>query len=165
MSISHEIALRWMSQGPTDDESTLGQVMTWCHQAPSWWHQAITWTCVEPDLCCVTRPQWVKRANRHNTILLHEKLYMQSKTNHTTVKCLYNACRCPNVSRSTRSNWAYGVKVWNHHAITDDMGDDTCFQTCNPTWWYTNTVNSGSIFDQNTLIDHRWFDRNVPNKT
>ena len=30
-----EIALRWISMNPTDDKSTLVQVMAWCHQATS----------------------------------------------------------------------------------------------------------------------------------
>ena len=33
--ISHEIALIWMSLDFTDDQSTLVQVMAWCHQATS----------------------------------------------------------------------------------------------------------------------------------
>ena len=46
--ISYEIALRWMPQDLTDDESTLVQGMAWCHQAMQ---QAITWANVDPDLC------------------------------------------------------------------------------------------------------------------
>ena len=33
--ISCEITLRWMSQGLTDDKSTLVQVLAWCRQATS----------------------------------------------------------------------------------------------------------------------------------
>ena len=33
MSISCEIALRWLPQNLTDDLSTLVQVMAWCHRA------------------------------------------------------------------------------------------------------------------------------------
>ena len=35
LRISFEIALIWMSQYLTDDQSTLVQVMAWCHQATS----------------------------------------------------------------------------------------------------------------------------------
>ena len=56
--ISCEIALIWMSLDFTDDQSTLVQVMAWCHQATSHYlHQ-----CWPRSLSPygITRPQWVK---------------------------------------------------------------------------------------------------------
>ena len=56
--ISFEIVLTWTAQDLTDDQSTLVQVMAWCHQATSHylsqcWHRSLS-------LYDVTRPQWVK---------------------------------------------------------------------------------------------------------
>ena len=55
--ISCEIALIWMSLDFTDDQSTLVQVMAWCHQATShylsqWWPRFLS-------PYGVTRPEWV----------------------------------------------------------------------------------------------------------
>ena len=56
--ISCEIALIWMSLDFTDDQSTLVQIMAWCHQATShylcqcWLRSLLPYG--------VTRPQWVK---------------------------------------------------------------------------------------------------------
>ena len=44
MSMSSDIDLKWMTQDPTGDESTLGQVHV-MHGAFKW--QAITWTNVD----------------------------------------------------------------------------------------------------------------------
>ena len=56
--ISCELALRWTSLDPTDDKSTLVQVMACCLT-----DQAITWANDDPDLHIspygITRPQWV----------------------------------------------------------------------------------------------------------
>ena len=35
MSVADAIVFKWMAQNPTDDKSTLVQVMAWCRQAPS----------------------------------------------------------------------------------------------------------------------------------
>ena len=55
--ISCEIAFRWMSVFPTDDESTLVQVMTWCRQATSP-YLIQCWPKSTPS--GVIRPQWVQ---------------------------------------------------------------------------------------------------------
>ena len=57
MSISNSFAFRRMVQDPTDDKSTLVQVMAWCSQKTSHylhqcWLRSMT-------LYGVTRPQWV----------------------------------------------------------------------------------------------------------
>ena len=44
--ISYEVALIWMSLGFADNQSSLVQVMAWCHQATS-----ITWANVDPYHC------------------------------------------------------------------------------------------------------------------
>ena len=51
-----EIALIWMSLDSTGDQSTLVQVMAWCHQATSHYLNQ----CWLRSPCGVTRPQWVK---------------------------------------------------------------------------------------------------------
>ena len=53
--ISCEIALIWISLNFTDDQSTLVQVMAWCHQAPS--HYLNHW-CIIIDLTLVNKPHW-----------------------------------------------------------------------------------------------------------
>ena len=42
---THPVKLEWVPQIPSDNKSTLVQVMAW------WWHQAITWANVDLDLC------------------------------------------------------------------------------------------------------------------
>ena len=58
--ISCEITLIWMPLEFTDDQSTLVQVMAWCHQATSHylsqcWHRSLS----PYD---ITRPQWINCA-------------------------------------------------------------------------------------------------------
>ena len=55
--ISCEIVLIWMSQDFTDDQSTLVQVMAWCHQAPSH-YLSQCWPCTLSSYG-ITKPQWV----------------------------------------------------------------------------------------------------------
>ena len=57
LGICCEIALIWMPLDFTDDQSTLVQVMAWCHQAANHylsqcWHRSLS-----PS--GITRPQWV----------------------------------------------------------------------------------------------------------
>ena len=54
--ISCEIALIWMSLGFTDDQSTLVQVMAWCHQATSHYLSQCWPRSLSPY--GITRPQW-----------------------------------------------------------------------------------------------------------
>ena len=54
---SHDNALRWMSQYPTDDDSTLVQVMAWCRQATSHYLSQCWLSSLSPY--GVARPQWV----------------------------------------------------------------------------------------------------------
>ena len=56
-SISCEFALIWMSLHFTDDQSTLVQVMAWCHQAASHYLSQCWPRSLSPYV--VTRPQWV----------------------------------------------------------------------------------------------------------
>ena len=56
--ICYEIALIWMSLDFTDDQSTLVQVMAWCHQATSHYLNQCWPRYMSPY--GVTRPQWVK---------------------------------------------------------------------------------------------------------
>ena len=55
--IYREIALRWISMNPTDDKSTLVQVMAWCRQATSHYLSQCWPRSLSPY--GVTRPQWV----------------------------------------------------------------------------------------------------------
>ena len=55
--ISCEIALMWMSLDFTDNQSTLVQVMAWCHQATSHYLSQCCHRFLLPH--GVTRPQWV----------------------------------------------------------------------------------------------------------
>ena len=56
--ISCEIVLIWMSLDYTDDQSTLVQVMAWCHQATRHYLSQCWPRSLLPY--GVTRPQWVK---------------------------------------------------------------------------------------------------------
>ena len=58
LSNSCETALRSMPQNPSDDKSTLVQVMAWCHQAASHYLSQCCPRSLSPY--GVTRPQWVK---------------------------------------------------------------------------------------------------------
>ena len=55
--ISCEIALTSMSVDLTNEKSTLGQVMAWCHQAPSQYLSQCWLRSMSPY--GITRPQWV----------------------------------------------------------------------------------------------------------
>ena len=57
LSNSCETALRSMPQNPSDDKSTLVQVMAWCHQAASHYLSQCCPKSLSPY--GVTRPQWV----------------------------------------------------------------------------------------------------------
>ena len=57
LSISCEIALRWIPQDFTVDESTLVQVMAWCRQATSHYLGQCWPRSISPY--DITRPQWV----------------------------------------------------------------------------------------------------------
>ena len=63
--ISCEIALIWMSLDFTDDQSTLVQVMAWCHQATSHYLSQCWPRSLSPY--GVTRPQWVN--SRHTEFI------------------------------------------------------------------------------------------------
>ena len=52
-----ETALSWLSLDLTDDQSTLVQVMAWCHQAPSHYLSQCWPRSMSPY--GITRPQWV----------------------------------------------------------------------------------------------------------
>ena len=56
--ISSEFTLRWTSLDLSDDNSTLVQVMAWCHQATSQYLNQC-WPRSLPPYG-ITRPQWVK---------------------------------------------------------------------------------------------------------
>ena len=58
LSNSCETALRSMPQNPSDDKSTLVQVMAWCRQAASHYLSHCCPRSLSPY--GVTRPQWVK---------------------------------------------------------------------------------------------------------
>ena len=66
--ISYEIALRWMPQDLTDDESTLVQVMAWCRQASSHYLSQCWPRSMSPN--GVTRPQWVNSESSPHWIKL-----------------------------------------------------------------------------------------------
>ena len=59
--ISCEIAVMWMPLDLTDDQSSLVQVMAWCHQAISHYLNQC-WPRSMPPYG-FTRPQWVKGSN------------------------------------------------------------------------------------------------------
>ena len=57
-------ALRWMSLDLNNDESTLVQVMVWCHQATNHYLSQCWPRSMLPY--GVTRPQWVDNINRYH---------------------------------------------------------------------------------------------------
>ena len=61
---SHDNALRWMPQELTDDQSTLVQVMAWCHQATKHYLSQCWLRSLLPY--GVIRPQWVKLENQNH---------------------------------------------------------------------------------------------------
>ena len=70
---SHDNALQWMPQDVTDDESTLVQVMAWCHQATSHYLSQCWLSSLSPY--AIVRPQWVKIRSTSSRFLscLHAK--------------------------------------------------------------------------------------------
>ena len=63
LSNSCETALRSMPQNPSDDKSTLVQVMAWCRQAASHYLSQCCPRSLSPY--GVTRPQWVNASGQH----------------------------------------------------------------------------------------------------
>ena len=68
--VSCEITLRWMSQGRTDDKSTLVQVMATSHYLSQCWPRSMS-------PYGVTRPQWVNRKSVMLLILM-TKTYFEN---------------------------------------------------------------------------------------
>ena len=67
--ISCKIALIWMSLDFTDDQSTLVQVMAWCHQAASHYLDQCWPRSISPY--GVASPQWVNRVTTTLHCILH----------------------------------------------------------------------------------------------
>ena len=93
LSNSCETALRSMPQNPSDDKSTLVQVMAWCRQAASHYLSQCCPKSLSPY--GVTRPQWVKS---------NEYLYITSNIYTFAMqanKCsqYHNKCKCINFVR------------------------------------------------------------------
>ena len=127
---THEIALRRMPQSLTNDKSTLAQVMTWNHEAPS--H---SWANVDPDLSPygVTRPQWINmwfimfiktevaimKSPFHQRTVHVQTLIVNIITHPVIILCMYpdNERRCYNVKLSL-IGWA--------HKQNDPCPSDPC---------------------------------------
>ena len=79
LSNSCETALRSMLQNPSDDKSTLVQVMAWCRQAASHYLSQCCPRSLSPY--GVTRPQWVNICSHISTpqkeILLRPLLFLK----------------------------------------------------------------------------------------
>ena len=111
LSNSCETALRSMPQNPSDDKSTLVQVMAWCRQAASHYLSQCCPKSLSPY--GVTRPQWVKLESLKNerakfNKLLHASLIMNSIWNTGLILGV-----CP-----ANERWRYFVTtsliVWVH---------------------------------------------------
>ena len=76
LSNSCETALRSMPQNPSDDKSTLVQVMAWCRQAASHYLSQCCPRSLSPY--GVTRPQWVKLilVNQNRIAFCDRKLHI-----------------------------------------------------------------------------------------
>ena len=70
--ISYEFALIWMSLDFTDDQSTLVQVMPWCHHATSHYLSQCWPRSLSPY--GVTRPQWAKIVQQLNDFLTFDPI-------------------------------------------------------------------------------------------
>ena len=103
-----EVVLIWMSLDLTDDQSTLVQVMAWCHQATSHYLSQCWPRSLSPY--GVTRPQWVN-------IIAADGLTMQVRGSKIAVSCIkypgiilcmcpVNGRRCYNVTLSL-IGWAH----------------------------------------------------------
>ena len=79
LSISCELALRWMPQDFTDDKSTLAQVMAWCRQVTSHYLDQSRPTSI--STYGVARPQWVKTLIEYDICyrLLHYMIWNEIK--------------------------------------------------------------------------------------
>ena len=68
----YDNVIRWMPQDLTDDKSTLGQAMAWCHQAASH-YLGQCWPSYMSSYG-VTRPQWVK-GTAHLKLYFHLAIF------------------------------------------------------------------------------------------
>ena len=109
--ISCEIALIWMSLDLTDDQSTLVQVMAWCHQATSHYLSQCWPRSLSPY--GVTRPQWVN--------IIYK--FMQILVPIAVLFCYYNEARQRATGESGRSvslftsydNSTLGLTIYKIH--------------------------------------------------
>ena len=111
--ISCEMALIWMSLDLTDDQSTLVQVMAWCHQATSHYLSQCWPRSLSPYN--VSRPQWVKS---HGIYCLPA-----FKASNRLTLVLNFISKHKNIfAFSTISQYWYGTGSWNS------------------SWWTTRTL-------------------------
>ena len=109
--ISCEIALTWMSLDLTDDQSTLVQVMAWCHQATS--HYMIQ--CWPRYLLPygVSRPQWINSLSLERCG--YDFRYVNFKHNSRIASYLeYSSKPCPVECQRTSTLFVseYWFKYW-----------------------------------------------------
>ena len=107
LSNSCETALRSMPQNPSDDKSTLVQVMAWCRQAASHYLSQCCPRSLSPY--GVSRPQWVKtRAGASTTRVL----VLPKMINMNILKTLYSSTTRVLIFQYSYSYVEYSPQPW-----------------------------------------------------
>ena len=98
LSISSEIALRWMPQDLTDEKSTLAQVKAWCRQATSHYHSQCWPRSMSPN--GVSMSQWVDVFDLQRPCMTptpssswHNS---NNKSKHIKTMCIFHGIYCKN---------------------------------------------------------------------
>ena len=125
LGTSCEVGLRRVPQNPTDDKSTLVQVMACCLMAPSH-YLSQCWPIYVAH--CLTRPQWV---NQRDTIYHKIRSYIR---NYMYISCfclglfLFLFCFCYS-SVPFNFKWQFSIASDAIHPLTSDHHNQ---------WWPTS---------------------------
>ena len=131
--ISCEIAIIWMSLDFIDDQSTLVQVMAWCHQATSHYLSQCWPRCLSPY--GITRPQWVNLGSYScsNTVMMDCVI--------TRVNCTDLLMVNSGIHKIPSSTNTGDIQIHSLSASKFDPALDTCTKVCHVDI-YTQEANS-----------------------
>ena len=150
--ISCKITLRWMPLDPTDDKSTLYQVMAWCCQATSHYLSQCWPSFISPY--GITRPQWVNKSSyiwyRYHFKCIYNKCACSCKNLYSYwifchTKCKVAPCKFlrSSVSHIKATECKKKTKGYFLHKLKIICRTVSCFATA---WWHSNFTYHLKIF-------------------
>ena len=108
---SKDNALRWMPRDPTDDKSTLVQVMAWCRQATSHYLSQCWPRSVSPY--GVTRPHQKCNRVQSSLTILYTYMYVEHEdiNIHLNTSAFFTFCAISKIIRP----WKSGMEIGKAH--------------------------------------------------